>query len=239
MRILRVAVIGIVVLTTGLAAPAAAAPVVLDEKQLEAALLRPSNLPDGGWTVAPPDVIEGEPGTQANGSTGGWCGGATDGYLAGEIDPTAGNARTTLQKVDAPDAPYWFVWETLWSFGGSSGVSPVAQAKSFMSTMQSAAGGCESWTTSGGEIPNSITPEVVPFVAIGDQRFAVQITTDGDGVTAYSDAVYVRVRNNVVVLHTRILPLDLEPHLNLDATLLPQIVKKATKQVKRTAAAAA
>lgn len=230
MRLLRVIVIGSVALTVGLAAPAAAAPVVMTGPQLVAALLAPDNVPGGGWTIAPADVIESEPHTQANDIEGGWCGGATDGYAAGELRAPAG-VVTTLQKIVSPDEPYWFVWETLWTFQESFGNSPVTQAENFMNTMKGAAIECASWTTSGGEITNSISGAIEPFAAIGNQRFAVRITTSGDGVTEESDAVYVRVANNVVVIHTRILPTD--------STLLKKIVKKATKKLKQAAAAAA
>jgi hypothetical protein len=100
-----------------------------------------------------------------------------------------------------------------------------------MNTIQAATGDCTSWVTSGGEIPNSISGAVVPFAAIGQQRFAVEITTTGDGVSETTYAVYVRVANNVAVVHTRILPSD--------DTLLRKIVKKATKRLKQAAVAAA
>jgi hypothetical protein len=231
MRVFRVIVIGSAALTIGLAAPAAAAPVLLDDAQLTAAVLAPADVPGGGWTAAPGTVIESEPRTQANDIEGGWCGGATDGYAAGELHAVNGSATTILQKIAAPDEPYWFVWETLWSFGESFGNSPVTQAKNFVNTLQAAASECESWTTSGGEITNSISPEIIPFAAIGNQRFAVQLTTQGDGVSEITHVVYVRVKNNVVVIHTRILPAD--------TTLLTKIVKKATKKLKQAAAAAA
>jgi hypothetical protein len=174
-------------------------------------------------------VLEPEPHTQANDIEGGWCGGATDAYAAGELR-AAGSATTTLQKIVASDEPYWFVWQSLRSFQESFGNSPVTQAKNFMNTMQTAATECESWMVSGGEIINAVSGAIVPFANVGNQRFAVEITTVGDGVSAVTHAVYVRVKNNVVVIHTRILPAD--------ATLLKQIVKKATKKLKQTAAAA-
>ena len=231
MRVLRVIVIGSATLTLALAAPAAAAPVLLDDAQLAAAVLVPTDVPGGGWTAAPAGVIEPEPHTQANDIEGGWCGGATDSYVVGELHATAGTATTNLQRIVAPDEPYWFVWQTLRSFQESFGNSPVTQAKNFMNTMKGATVECDSWTTSGGEITNSISAAIEPFAAIGNQRFALRITTSGDGVTAETDAVYVRVANNVVVIHTRILPND--------PTLLKQIVKKATKKLKQAAAAAA
>jgi hypothetical protein len=83
---------------------------------------------------------------------------------------------------------------------------------------------------SGGEIINSVSGAIVPFANVGNQRFAVEITTVGDGVSEITHAVYVRVKNNVVVIHARILPAD--------STLLTKIVKKATKKLKQTAAAA-
>ncbi len=230
MRVLRVMVIGTAALTIGLAAPAAAAPVLLDDAQLGAAVLAPEDVPGGDWTVAPDGVIESEPHTQLNDIEGGWCGGATDGYVAGELHAVNGAATTTLQKIASPDEPYWFVWQTLWSFTESFGNSAVTQAKNFMKTMKTAAVECESWAVSSGELPNSVSGAIEPFAAIGNQRFAVRITTTGDGVSEETNAVYVRVANNVVVIHTRILPAD--------STLLKQIVKKATKKLKAAAAAA-
>ncbi|MEX0666322.1 MAG: hypothetical protein WD598_16330 [Acidimicrobiia bacterium] len=229
MRVLRMSVIGGAVFAVAFAAPAAAAPVVLTDVQLAAATLAGADVPGGGWAVAPAAVIEPEPHTQANDIEAGWCGGATDGYAAGELH-AAGGATATLQKIVAADQPYWFIWESLHSFQESFGNSPVTQAKNFMNTMQTAATECESWIVIGGEIPNSVSGAIAPFAAIGNQRFAVEITTNGDGVTETTHAVYVRVANNVIVIHTRILPTD--------PTLLKKIVKKATKKVRQAAAAA-
>jgi hypothetical protein len=229
MRVTRVLIIGTVALAVAFAAPAAAAPVVLSDAQLATAALAPADVPGGGWTAAPPGVLEPEPHTQANDIEGGWCGGATDAYAAGELR-AAGSATTTLQKIVSPDQPYWFVWQSLRSFQESFGNSPVMQAKNFMNTMQAAATECESWEVSGGEIINSVSGAIVPFANLGNQRFAVEITTVGDGVSQATHAVYVRVKNNVVVIHTRILPPD--------STLLKKIMKKATKKLKQAAAAA-
>ena len=229
MRMTRVLVIGTVAFAVAFAAPAAAAPVVLSDAQLATAALAPADVPDGGWAVAPAGVIEPEPHTQANDIEGGWCGGATDAYAAGELR-AAGSATTILQKIVAPDQPYWFMWQSLRSFQESFGNSPVAQAKNFMNTMQTAATECESWLVSGGEITNSVSGAIVPFAKVGNERFAVEITSVGDGVSVVTHAVYVRVKNNVVVIHTRILPAD--------PTLLKMIVKKATKNLKQTVAAA-
>jgi len=229
----RVVITGVVALTVAFAAPAAAPPpveVVLTEAQLTAAGLAPADVPDAGWAAAPAGIIEPEPHTQANDIEAGWCGGATDGYAAGELRAAA-VATNTLQKIAAPDEPYWFIWQTLYTFQESFGNSPSAQATNFLNTMQTAATECESWTTIGGEITNSISPAEVPFAALGQQRFAIEITTSGDGVSEVTHAVYVRVANNVVVIHTRILPTD--------PTLLKKIVKKATKKLKQAAAAAA
>lgn len=227
----RVVIIGVVAFTLAFAAPAAAPPVevVLTEAQLTAAALAPADVPGGGWTAAPAGVIESEPHTQANDIEAGWCGGATDGYAAGELRVSA-IATNTLQKIAAPDEPYWFIWQTLYTFQESFGNSPSTQATNFLNTMQTAATECESWTTIGGEITNSVSGSIVPFAALGQQRFAVEITTFGDGVSEVTHAVYVRVANNVVVIHTRILPTD--------PTLLKKIVKKATKKLKQAAATA-
>jgi len=218
-----------VALALAFASPAAAAPVGLSDVQLTAAELTPGATPLAGWTAAPAGVLESEPHTQANDIVSGWCGGATDGFAAGELH-AAGGASVTLQKVVAPDQPSWFVWETLHSFQAAFGHSAVAEAKSFMHTMKAAVTDCASWQTTGGEITNSVSGALVPFAKVGNQRFAVKITTAGDGVTEQTNAVYVRTANNVVVVHTRILPVD--------PVLLKKIVKKAVKKVQQAAAAA-
>jgi hypothetical protein len=229
MRLLRLIVMTSAALAIAFATPAAAAPTALSDTQLTAAALVPGAAPLNGWTAAPAGVLESEPHTQANDIAGGWCGGATDGFAAGELR-AAGGASATLQKVVSPDEPNWFVWETLHSFQAAFGHSAVAEAKSFMHTMKVAVKDCASWQTSGGEITNSVSGALVPFSKVGNQRFAVKITTAGDGVTEQTNAVYVRAANNVVVVHTRILPVDL--------ALLKKIVKKAVKKVQQAAAAA-
>ena len=130
----------------------------------------------------------------------------------------------------SPDEPYWFVWETLWSFQESFGHSPVVQARNFMNTMKSAAVDCDSWVVSSGELPNSVSGAIEPFARVGNQRFAVEITTSGDGVSEVTHAVYVRLKNNVVVIHARILPPD--------PTLLQQIVKQGIQKLKAVASTA-
>ena len=227
----RVLITAAVLAIVALAAPAAAAPVVLTGPELTAGLLAPEDVPGGGWVTAPSEVIEPEPHIQSTADTpafakdtGGWCGGG----------PTVGvtpGAVTTLQKVVSPDEPYWFIWEALFSFDQADGLPPAGHAKAFVNAEQGYATGCESWTTSGGEITNSISGVVVPFAAVGKQRVAIEVTTFGDGVSELTHVVYVRVKNHVVVVHTRILPSD--------TALLTQIVKKATKKLKQAVAAAA
>src|SRR5688500_1473300 len=229
-RILIVSVI--VTVVAGFAAsPVAAAPVALGDADLAGAALTPDTIPDDGWAAAAPETIEGEPNTQANDIEGGWCGGATDGYTAGELH-TTGSANTTLAKIVSPDEPYWFIWEQLWSFDEAFGNTSVAQAKSFIATTKAVINECSTgWTTSGGEITNSITPAIIPWPRVGKQRLAVELTTAGDGVTETTYVVYVRIANNVLSIHSRILPPD--------QTLLKKIVKRATKQLKEAMAAAA
>jgi hypothetical protein len=226
-------IVGAIAVTVGLAAPAAAPPpveVVLTEAQLNAATLLPTDVPGGGWDYAPAGVIEPEPHTQANDIESGWCGGATDGYAAGELRVSA-IVTNTLQKIAAPGEPYWFIWQTNYTFQEAFGNSPTAQATSFMNTMQTASTECTSWMVLGGEIPNSVEPASFTIAPIGQESFAVQMTTFGDGVSEVTHAVYARVANNVAVVHTRILPAD--------TTLLRKIAKKATKKLKQAAAAAA
>ncbi|MBM3672558.1 MAG: hypothetical protein FJW86_10330 [Actinobacteria bacterium] len=228
-------IIGAIAVTVGLAAPAAAPPpveVVLTEAQLDAATLLPAEVPgDPGWEDAPAGVLEPEPHTQANDIESGWCGGGTDGYAAGELRVSA-VVTNTLQRRVSPDQPSWFIWQTNYTFQEAFGNSPTAQATSFMTTMQTATtGDCTSWMVLGGEIPNSVEPTSITIAPIGQQSFAVQMTTFGDGVSDISHAVYARVANNVAVVHTRIFPAD--------TTLLRKIAKKATKKLKQAAAAAA
>jgi hypothetical protein len=228
MRTVRTAATIGVLVALAFAAPAGSAPAALDDAQLSEALLTPEDMPGGGWETPANEVFEPEPKTQANDIIGGWCGGATDGYAAGELQ-AAGAASGTLQRVADPEAPYWFSWESLHSFQPAFGSSASAQAKSFMSTIETAATECESWTTSSGEITNTVSGAFVPFSKVGKQRFAVEITTSGDGVSEVTHAVYVRVKNHVVVVHTRILPTDTQ--------LLTDIVKSAVGKVKRAVAA--
>lgn len=229
MRSIRVLAVCGVSLAVGLAAPAAAAPaVILTDAQLAPAVLEPSDVAGGGWTAAAPGTLESEPHTQANDIEGGWCGGGTDGYGAGELH-AAGSAATILTKVVAPDQPHWFVWETLYSFQPAFGNSAVKMAKSFLKNAKTNATSCSSWMTAGEPI-NSATPAVVTFPRVGDQRVALGVTTAGDGVTEQTDVVYVRVSNNVAVVHTRILPPD--------GSLLKKIVKRAVKKLQQVAAAA-
>ncbi len=224
-----VVLVGLVIASLAFGDGAQAEPAPLDGPHLVAALLAPADVPGGGLATPSGAVIESEPHTQGNTATGGWCGGATDGSIADALHPSAG-VIATLQKIAAPDQPYWFVWETLWSFEPSSGISAVAAAKSFMKSMKAAATGCPSWTTSGGEITNSVSGKIVKLAKVGDQRFAVLITTSGDGVSERTNAVYVRIANNVVVIHDRILPPN--------GALLKKIVKAAVKKLEQTAASA-
>ena len=228
MRRFRIVSVVAVLCLAAVAEPAAAAPVALGDADLAAAALTAETIPDDGWAAAPAGVIEPEPHTQANDIEGGWCGGATDGYTAGELHIT-GSASTTLQKVAAPDQPYWFVWQQLWSFDEAFGNSAVKQAKSFIKTIKTVVGECpDGWQTSGGEITNSITPAVIPWPKVGKGRLAVELTTAGDGVTETTHVIYVRIANNVLSIHSRILPAD--------ETLLQQIVKQAAKQLKQAMA---
>jgi hypothetical protein len=228
MRRLRAVTALVAVCTVVSVLPAGAAPAPLDDADLEQAVLTPEEMPDEQWAEAAPGVIEPEPHTQANDIEGGWCGGATDGYAAGELH-TTGSASTTLTKVVSPDEPYWFVWEQLRSFDETADATSVAQAKSFIATIKAAVAECpDGWTVSGGEIINSVTPQVVPWPKVGNQRLAVELTTAGDGVTDTTHVVYVRVANNVLSIHSRILPPD--------ESLLRKIVKRAAKLLKDAAA---
>jgi hypothetical protein len=221
----------VLAIALALASPAAAArpPVPLDDAQLAAAVLTGDDITDSDWGPADAGTIEPEPHTQANDIEGGWCGGATDAYAAGELH-TSGTATTTLSKIPGPDEPYWFVWQSLRSFQEAFGNTAIKQAKNFMKTIKDAATSCPSWTTSGGEITNSISPATVPFPRSGgNQRLAFELTTAGDGVTETTYVVYVRAKNNVVSIHTRILPAD--------ADLLEAIVKRAVRKMKQAAAA--
>jgi len=218
-RIMTLLVATCLVFTLG---PASAAP--LGDADLQAAALTPETIPDAGWAAAAAGTLESEPHTQANDIEGGWCGGATDGYTAGELHIT-GSAGTILTKVVTPDEPHWFIWEQLWSFDSTNDATAVSQAKSFMATNKQVIGDCtQGWQTSGGEIINQITPEIVPWPKVGKQRLAVKLTTAGDGVTDTTYVVYVRIANNVLSIHSRILPPD--------DSLLKKIVKRATKLLK-------
>ena len=191
----------------------------LDDGDLNPALLSPDNIPDDGWEIAPPDVIESQPNTQANDVSGGWCGGATDGYHAAQLGAT-GNATVSLQKIVSQGEPYWFVWEALYAF------ADTADAKSFVrSTKVEGFGLCPDGWTVGGEIPNQVTAKVISWPKVGKQRLAVEVTTAGDGVTATTHVIYVRISNKVLSVHSRILPAD--------EALLKKIVKKATKLLKK------
>ena len=220
-----------VVVVCGLAAagvfvggPVSAAPVVvLDEEQLASALLTPATARGPGWTAAEPDVIEREPRTLANDVEGGWCGGATDAYAAGELQ-VAATAETTLTKTVAPDEPLWFLWTKAYSF------PDVARAKSFLETIAAAEGSCDSWVIEG-EPVNGISVDPLGIPMVGNETLAFRATTAGDGVTEVRDYVYVRLRNNVVVTHTRILPPD-------DA-LVVRIARTARKSLKQAVKAAA
>jgi hypothetical protein len=230
MRSLRVlAVCGVALVVLG-APVAAAPPVVLTDGPLSDAVLEPSDVPDSRWEAAAPDVIEPEPHTQTNETSGGWCGGVADGSTAEALTP-GGSATTTLSKTPAPQQPLWFIWERLLSFDESDSATAVANAKSFIATIKAVIAECPmGWQTTGGEITNSNTPAVATFPKVGKQRLHVSVTTAGDGVTAQTDVVYVRVSNNVAVVHTRILPPD--------ASLLQKIVKRAVKKLQQVAAAA-
>ena len=68
-------------------------------------------------------------------------------------------------------------------------------------------------------------------VAIPKIPLAVRTTISGDGVTATENYLYVRVANNVVVTHTRVVPTD-------DALAL-SIAQRSTKRLKKAVKAAA
>jgi hypothetical protein len=217
-----------VALVVGLVAPASAAEVELTDAQLADAVLAPADVPDAGWESAPPDVIEPEPHTQANDIEGGWCGGATDGYTAGELR-AGGSARATLTKVVSPDEPRWFIWETLWSFRESAGTTAVGSAKAFLATTRAVVEECPSWIDDNGEFLSTLTPEVVTFPRVGKKRLAFRVTTATEDFSNEASVVYVRVANQVAVIHTRILPPD--------STLLTKIVKRAVRKLRAAAAA--
>ena len=223
MRKNRVVLSAALVLAIGLwGAPSAfgAAPVVLSEAQLAAALLPGAKVPGGGWTTAAAGVIESRPWALANDIENGWCGGATDAYAAGELQ-VAATAEATLAKTVAPDEPIWFLWTKAYSF------PDVARAKSFLVNVQAAALDCDGWVLDG-EPVNGVSAETV---AIPKIPLAVRTTISGDGVTATENYLYVRVANNVVVTHTRVVPTD-------DALAL-SIAQRSTKRLKKAVKAAA
>ncbi len=221
-RVIALAVL-VVVVMAGATPAFAAPPVVLTETELTAGLLAPTAVPGGGWTPAAPGVLESRPWAQANDIEGGWCDGGTDAYAAGELQ-VAATAQATLAKSVAPDEPTWFIWTKAYSF------PDVGRAKSFLETVVAAEAFCESWVLSGEPI-NGVSAEAVPIVAIGNQRLALRTTTSGDGVSETQDYVYVRIRNNVVVTHTRISPPD--------DSLVVSIAKRSAKALKKAVKAAA
>ncbi len=205
------------------AAPASATPyIVLDEARLAAALLTPTTAPGAGWTPAAPGVIESRPWALANDIEGGWCGGATDAYGAGELQVGA-TAATILAKVVAPDEPTWFIWTKAYSFPDK------VRAKSFLTNVADAEASCDSWVLDG-EPVNGVSADVVTTPTIGNQSLALRTTTVGDGVSESRSYVYVRIRNNVVVTHTRIVPPD-------DALVI-SIAKRSAKALKKAVKAA-
>ena len=71
---------------------------------------------------------------------------------------------------------------------------------------------------------------MVTTPTIGNQSLALRTTTVGDGVSESRSYVYVRIRNNVVVTHTRIVPPD-------DALVI-SIAKRSAKALKKAVKAA-
>lgn len=199
---------------------------VLDDAQLAGAVLTPEEVPGDGWALATSDVSEGQPNTQARSAIPGWCGNLTDSDAADDR-AVAGSAVTTLQRIPGPDDPYWFVWETLWSFSESGKRNATQEARAFLSAIQDGVDGCkeEGWVDFGGL---RLTPREIAFAKVGNQRIAFHVTTPIDGAVAEGFVVYVRVANNVVVVHARILPPD--------KALLTSIVKRAVKRLKETTA---
>lgn len=215
-----VVLVGVVVLC---ATPVSAVPIaVLDEAELGAGLLVPTAVPGGGWSDADPGVVESRPRVLANDVEDGWCGGATDAYGAGELQ-VAATAESTLAKSVAPDEPVWFLWTKAYSF------PDVARAQSFLASVVAAEEACDSWVLDG-EPVNGVSADVVTAPAIGNDTLAYRTTIVGDGVSATEDYVYVRLRNNVVVTHTRIVPAD-------DALVL-SIARAAKKSLKKAVRAA-
>ena len=205
------------------AVPASAAPVVvLDETELGAGLLTSVTAPGGGWVDAEPGVIESRPTALANDIEGGWCGGATDAYGAGELQ-VAATAEAILAKGAAPDEPTWFIWTKAYSFPDKS------RATSFLTNVADAEASCDSWVLDG-EPVNGVSADVVTIPTIGNQSLALRTTTVGDGVSETRNYVYVRIRNNVVVTHTRIIPPD-------DA-LIVSLAKRSAKVLKKAVRAA-
>lgn len=205
--------------TPALAAP----PVVLTEAELDTALLAPANTPGGAWTPAATGVLEPRPWALANDIEGGWCGGATDAYGAGELQ-VAATAETILARAGSPDEPTSFLWTKAYSF------PDVGRAKSFLVDVAAARASCDSWVLDG-EPVNGVTTDFVTIPAIGNGRLVLRTTTSGDGVSEVRFYAYVRIRNNVVVTHTRLAPQDDE--------LVLTIARRSTKALKKAVKAAA
>lgn len=221
---LAVVVAGMALAASTVARPALAAPpVVLDEAALAAGLLAPATMPEPGWVAADPGVVESRPVVQANDIEGGWCGGATDSYAAGELQ-VAATAASTLAKAAAPGEPTWFLWTKAFSF------PDAARAKSFLANVGTAAASCDGWVLDG-EPVNGVTAATIALPKIANETLALRATTSGDGVSETRDYVYVRVRNNVVVTHTRILPPD--------DVLVRKIAKRSGKLLKQAVNTAA
>jgi hypothetical protein len=188
--VLVVAVLGLVLATSGVAvAKSAPSPILLTDAQVQAALLSPDEMPKG-WTQDPTP-------TQPASPTGGLCNGPNRIALIQQFGGSYVGVATYGKDFVVGPA----IAENLIGF------PTVAAAKDYMKAIPEAIAGCSAtWdeadpATAGRVLHSTATP--FTFKKQGDQVYAHRLTTEEEtngqpGRTWINDRVLVRSGNHVV-----------------------------------------